>query len=1069
MKTFTILVISIICTTQLRSQKLETVVQRGHYEAIKAVTFTPDGKNLLTASRDKSIKLWDVASGRELRSFLGHSSTVNDLDVSNDGKYFVSSGADKVARLWEIETGRLIRTFRGHNDLLTTVDLSGDGKQLITAGYDWVAILWDVTTGDTLRTFKVNPDKGLGYGIDARFTVDDRLVAFGADNRTTTVYHVKTGELVQELKPAEGWCGGCATFVDYSDNGEHLITASNKGDFVLRNSKSGEILQTFESNWETFRAIDISPHGEWALMLGEDSLKTYDVATGRLKYAIRHHHKMPATDATFSPDNRYIVTVGDDQKVHLYDAGTGKLLHTLGGYLATRDKGGLDYDVNSRWDYYIKKYTDLKHDFAVSPDGKYLLKGKVGKIARMWEINSGKIVQEFYGHDKAVLCMAFTKDGKKVVTGSADNTVKIWETGSGKELITLKGHREVIFSVALSPDEKKIITGSWDGTAKIWDTSSGKLLQTLTFENSSPYQIGFFKNDIYAYVAGLDKSFKLYELDAKLQVQNYVGHTDVIQAFAVHPNSHQVASVSWDGKLKVWNAATGLQEWRISSEEPLYSVSYSGNGQYLAFGGGDRVLRVVNSQNGDEVKELTGHKAAITNIRFSQNDKLLISASEDGMIKIWDINDGKELISYILLENKDWMAINSEGYFNASDGAFDKIAFVKGMKSYGAGQFFEQFFQPDLLDKTFSSAKDERLNLHDKIKKSPPPLIEIITPHQGEAFRNNEAEVMIKVTDAGGGVDEVKVLHNGKLVNTQVPDVPKGKSALVTCTLRLIPGSNAITVSAFSRGRIESERQEVKVGMEGKVNSTLYVVAVGINKYKNEALNLNYAAADAKGFIKSITEKSKKLFDRIEVIPFYDEEATRQDIMSKLDVLSKIIKPQDVLFFYYAGHGSMVDNDFYFIPTDNVQLYNEEKLKKNAIYAGDLQDKLAAIPALKQLIIIDACQSGGSVELLAQRGAGEEKALAQLSRSTGIHVLAAAGSEQFAIEFTELGHGLFTYVLLEALSGKADGAPQDGKITIYELKSYLDDQVPEFSKKFKGKLQFPYTFSRGHDFPVVID
>jgi len=86
-----------------------------------------------------------------------------------------------------------------------------------------------------------------------------------------------------------------------------------------------------------------------------------------------------------------------------------------------------------------------------------------------------------------------------------------------------------------------------------------------------------------------------------------------------------------------------------------------------------------------------------------------------------------------------------------------------------------------------------------------------------------------------------------------------------------------------------------------------------------------------------------------------------------------------------------------------------------------------------------------------------------------VHVMASAGSEQFATEFKELGHGLFTYALLEALSGKADGAPKDGKVTIYELKSYLDSIVPEYSERIKGKSQFPYTFSRGHDFPMVIN
>ncbi len=165
----------------------------------------------------------------------------------------------------------------------------------------------------------------------------------------------------------------------------------------------------------------------------------------------------------------------------------------------------------------------------------------------------------------------------------------------------------------------------------------------------------------------------------------------------------------------------------------------------------------------------------------------------------------------------------------------------------------------------------------------------------------------------------------------------------------------------------------------------------------------------------------------------------------------------------------MVDDQFFFIPSESARLYDLSSLKKEAIEAGVLQEKFKNIKALKQLIIMDACQSGGSVEILANRGAAEEKAIAQLSRSAGIHVMASAGSEQFAAEFAELGHGIFTYLLIKGLEGEADGAPKDGKVTIYELKSFLDDQVPELTRKLKGKPQYPYTFSRGQDFPVVID
>lgn len=99
----------------------------------------------------------------------------------------------------------------------------------------------------------------------------------------------------------------------------------------------------------------------------------------------------------------------------------------------------------------------------------------------------------------------------------------------------------------------------------------------------------------------------------------------------------------------------------------------------------------------------------------------------------------------------------------------------------------------------------------------------------------------------------------------------------------------------------------------------------------------------------------------------------------------------------------------------------------------------------------------------------EERAIAQLDRSAGIHILASSGEEQTSKEVKELEHGIFTYVLLQGLSGAADGSPADGKITVYELKSYIDDQVPVLNEKYSGKAQYPHTFSRGQDFPVCLE
>jgi len=315
------------------------------------------------------------------------------------------------------------------------------------------------------------------------------------------------------------------------------------------------------------------------------------------------------------------------------------------------------------------------------------------------------------------------------------------------------------------------------------------------------------------------------------------------------------------------------------------------------------------------------------------------------------------------------------------------------------------------------------------------------------------------------------LFHNGKRLTAGEFKAPQGKGQSTTyrATVNLIGGTNTFTATASNKEKIESEPASAEIFSENADrSSTCYVLSVGINQYKNPKMVLNYARPDAESFGKALSA-NEGIFKNIELHSLLDTDASQEKILRKLDDLAAKVQPQDVFIFYYAGHGSMVDDRFFFIPSESSRLYDMSTLKKEAIEASALQEKFKNIKALKQLIVMDACQSGASVELLASRGAAEEKAIAQLSRSAGIHVMASAGSEQFAAEFTELGHGIFTYLLIKALQGDADGAPKDGKVTIYELKSYLDDQVPELTRKLKGKPQYPYTFSRGQDFPVVID
>ena len=155
------------------------------------------------------------------------------------------------------------------------------------------------------------------------------------------------------------------------------------------------------------------------------------------------------------------------------------------------------------------------------------------------------------------------------------------------------------------------------------------------------------------------------------------------------------------------------------------------------------------------------------------------------------------------------------------------------------------------------------------------------------------------------------------------------------------------------------------------------------------------------------------------------------------------------------------------IPHDVVQLYgNEELLAERGISASELKGISQKINSQKQIFVLDACQSAGALDTFL-RGAEEEKAIAQLARSTGTYWITSTGSNQFAAEFAKLGHGLFTYTMLEGMNGQGD-VNQDKKLTIKELTFYLENKVPEVAEKLNGKPQYPSAYSFGNDFILMM-
>jgi uncharacterized caspase-like protein len=214
---------------------------------------------------------------------------------------------------------------------------------------------------------------------------------------------------------------------------------------------------------------------------------------------------------------------------------------------------------------------------------------------------------------------------------------------------------------------------------------------------------------------------------------------------------------------------------------------------------------------------------------------------------------------------------------------------------------------------------------------------------------------------------------------------------------------------------------------------------------------------------KFFVQNGKSMFKDVNITEICNESATRENILAKLDGLKT--QPQDVVVIYLAGHGVNVAGNWYFIPHDVIYPEKDEEVKSKGLSANELVSKIKNISALKKLVLIDACKSGG-ILLASERGVEERRAMAQLARATGIHIIAATGQEQSASEVKELGHGAFTYVLLEGLSGKAKR--EGGKVTVRGLLNYVEERLPEITKKYRTEAQYPVSDSRGMDFPIVL-
>jgi len=1058
------------------SQSVETVIQAGHYAAVTAVCTSYDGQFIATGSSDKTIILWRSSDGKQIRSFRGSPSGISYVEFNRQGNRVLSLSEDGTIIIWDIDSGKEMSRMKLPDDRFTCASFHPDGTEIVTGSRKSGVSVRDINTGEKTSEFTALPQdllsaRGFTYpeSRSVAFSSDGQFIIAGVGDNTAILWDAKTGDEIKKFKKTRTSCTSCIAEAKITSDNKYIFTARTDS-IKMFDSTSGALIREFYGRGGSLEDISISNDEHYMAAIEYGVAKVWEIKTGKMLTQAGDYSQNKTLSVALSTDGKHLITGSEKRTAEIWDITSGDKIMSLEGYLNQVDERILS-DSYMYW-------AALVNEAKLSPDGRFIAVGRTGNNAKLIDFKTGRVFATLKGHKSMVISLCFSPDGKYLATGGLDGKAIVWDvqTGDSVQTIRFADKKLAIFSVDISADGKMLATADWGGYVYIFDIETGKRIQAVSpHERMGVYKVKFSPNGVYFISAGLDRKLKLTEIDTGQEISLFTGHTDLVNSINLSPDGNKIITSGWDGTVRVWDFYSGLQVLRIRAHKGgVYNAKFDSSGKYIVSGGDDFLVKEWDASTGALICELAGHQGGVGDVNITKDLQHIISGSRDGSIRIWDLPEKREVVSMIFLNENDWFIKNPQGYFDASEGAFNSISFVKGTEVYSIGQFFNEFFRPGLYSEAFDKNTTAfRQDIMQTIEKSPPPGVEIMIPENGSVMESPIVSFMVKVTNQGGGVTEFKVMHNGKRQEIDASDLRRmtkeGQYAMKTFSVNLVPGENEISVSAFSNDNIESEQKSINLIYKGlQKSSDCYLLSIGINKYQNENLTLTYARPDAQAFAEFINKNAGKLFNKIHSFTLFDGNATKEKIFSAIDEISSTMKKEDVFIFFYAGHGSTENGIFYFITSEITGLYQEDKLK-SALRVDELQDKFKLLPALKQVVFVDACHSGSSVETLAMRGAPEEKALAQLSRSSGVHVMASSESDQQSAEIKSLGHGVFTYVLLEALNGKADGAPADSKITVYEIKSYIDDQVPEVSFNLIRHKQFPSTFSMGHDFPLVME
>jgi WD40 repeat protein len=873
-----------------------------------------------------------------------------------------------------------------------------------------------------------------------KYFVARKRVLTSSDDSTAKLWDINSGKIIQNLIGHKGKIHSAL----FSPDEKHILTASSDSTVKLWNIENEGKYITLNGHSDIINSAQFSSDGKFIVTSSDDNIAmVWEKETGKLLLSLEGMAEY-INAADFSPDGKKFVIASNDNMAKIWDSETGELLKTLCGHAS-----------------WVKNAT-------YSPDGKYIFTVSIDKCLKSWSSETGLLLFSLNNVNSQGKSIQFSNDGKNFITFFNDTILQIREVITGRILNQLLGHRIKVNSVKYSNNDSFISTTSFN-TVKVWDASSGKLLNNIVFDSI----------EVFTSIFGVDTERLLIVTDDGSQLLNWrsgkliyelESHIKWFNTVDFSPDGNKIATPSWDGSVKIWDAKTGIiKDTLLGDTWSIRLCRFNPDGKKLMTSSYDGITKIWDLVSGT-YRSLIGEYYCIN------WEKGICITSDHAKLMFYNIHTGILKLTLVPLGTSEWAIFNNDGLFDATSGAMQRMYFNLCNQVIELEQLKSRYYEPGLWSKILGINKEPIKKVEDinMIKLFP----EIITyPVLGNILK-------FKLIDRGGGLGKVQILINGKEYSGPIKiDNRKGHSAICSINMSNHPyllngNENIITIKAYDHNNwLKSRGAEVIFFPKAKVSTEetrLFAIVVGISNYKGDQLDLSYASNDASDFSSALTLGASKLFgtSKFEVLllntdsdaDFY---STKSNILGAFDSIAKKAKSTDILVVYLAGHGTNFggqDGDFYFLTSDALSNnLNDEFIRKStSISSIELTENIKNIACLKQVIILDVCHSGKFADNLVVKrediSSSVYRAYERMKDRTGIYILAGCAADAVSYETSVYGQGLLTYSLLLGMKGAA--LRENTFIDVMSLFQYASDEVPILAKNIGGiqrpQIRCPY-------------